>query len=427
MLKHKIYLVIYLFLIIFAPPVIPINIVILIASFTLLIILINYRSKAIDMLRASSIKHFILLLAIAVVYILFVIGSNIIFFSGDYYVNYITSIYRIVILIIMQLICITYVLLFCQKYKLSLRDILVSIVSAGAIQSLIALAALLFPSFKNLLIEVMIINTGSTAFFNENSYSYAYTYRYYGFSATLLDTFGYGTGIIAIISVFLAFKYNLGYLILFPICVIAPFLNSRTGLLVILVGLILLLPVLFKRFSLLRIIKVFILTIFAIITSVILYNILTKISPNTVHWVIDGFESIFNFVRGESYDRYSTADNLFSDDFWSLPPDLFFVFGAGHTVYGIKELGFHSDVGYINLLWLGGIIGLILILIPFIYLFIKSLIGSKNNSNIYLVLFIICSFFITMIKADLIGYNSGTILVLLICFSIINNKSQEGR
>lgn len=129
--------------------------------------------------------------------------------------------------------------------------------------------------------------------------------------------------------------------------------------------------------------------------------------------------------------QQNTAELLFSDKFWNIPTGLALVFGTGHTIYGAEGYS-HSDVGYINDLWMAGIVGCLMLYAAFALLFIKAFKGTKKLNIKCLILFFAAAILVFQVKANAIMFNAGinTILPLLffICFSEkqkCNSKSGE--
>lgn len=413
-------LVIFLFCAIFAPPFLPyINFLIPTSLFAIYQIIVKYQAKIIINL---SMKTFFILMLASYFIVFLTMGINALN-RGDEFINhYFTVIYRLLILIPLQLICIYYVLLEARKKKLAPADIIKHIIMAGLIQVIIGVIAFLNDSVKLLLIDVMQSNTGSDIYYNLNAYSYGFTYRHNGFAATLLDTFGYGTGIIAGLSMIVGFCTKPKYLLFAPILLLAPFLNARTGILIAFLGLILAFKEIFIKISMKKLIYISIISSVMLVFIFIIGYFIYRINPNTLLWVYDGFSSLFAFFSGGEVQQYSLADHLFADSFWEFPDTLTgILFGRGHTAYGIRSLiGFHSDVGYVNHIWLTGIFGTIFLYIPYIYIFWSSIKSSISREEKTTTIFFFISFFIMLVKADILGYNSGLFVSLLVSFSIIN-------
>ena len=127
----------------------------------------------------------------------------------------------------------------------------------------------------------------------------------------------------------------------------------------------------------------------------------------TAGWFQSGINSISNFLAGnKSYDNSNDAMSaLFNDDFWKLPPFPRVLIGTGHSLY-LAEGYNHSDVGYINEIWIWGIIGCVV----FYGTIIKQcgvLMRNKNQLYSFIGIFLMLSYFFFNINAAALGYKPG--------------------
>lgn len=103
---------------------------------------------------------------------------------------------------------------------------------------------------------------------------------------------------------------------------------------------------------------------------VLLTGIIFLRSPKTMQPTFKNIDSIskFLFTGQREPERSNTASLLFSKKFWTLPTFPEIIFGTGHTVFSVKGFA-HSDVGYVNGLWLCGILGVMILYSLFVKLF----------------------------------------------------------
>lgn len=142
-------------------------------------------------------------------------------------------------------------------------------------------------------------------------------------------------------------------------------------------------------------------------------------------WVSNGVDDLLAFLNGQ--DNGTDSVSKLTNTMWFLPESLFLLFGTGHTVY--EATGYsHSDIGYVNDLWLGGLIGSLLLYIPFIYMFLKAFRSKYHQLDRILVVFLLLSFFIANIKTVIISYNVGTsVTMLLVFFVIFNDRNYKDK
>ncbi|MNC45868.1 hypothetical protein D3C75_948580 [compost metagenome] len=157
--------------------------------------------------------------------------------------------------------------------------------------------------------------------------------------------------------------------------------------------------------------------------SIYLFNYISKTLPATISWVNNGFEDMYAFLTGQSTGLESVSK--LANTMWFFPDSFFFLlFGTGHTVY--QAVGYyHSDIGLINDLWLGGLVGLFLLYLPFVFIFFKTFSNRASSLNKVLTVFLLISFFTTNLKAVIVSYNVGTSIVLLLCFYLIYTGNLE--
>ena len=122
--------------------------------------------------------------------------------------------------------------------------------------------------------------------------------------------------------------------------------------------------------------------------------------------------------------QYNTAEILFSDRFWNIPTGLALVFGTGHSIYGAEGYP-NSDVGYVNDLWLGGIIGTLILYAAFALLFIKAFKNTKEINVRCLILFFAVAILVFQVKANAIMFNAGTNTILPMLFFICFQSKQK--
>ncbi|MGI2294935.1 hypothetical protein [Paenibacillus sp. GXUN7292] len=425
--------VLYLFCFIFAPPLVPkINFIFLVFAFSVLQLFRRKNRLVNSVFTQSGIKQFCYLMFLAYVYIGLVMLVGILFQDVGAS-NYIKTFYRFGLLIPITVTCVLYIIVRSKEMNYNFYDILHAIIKAGTIQAIIAILMFLDPSIKQLLVNIMFANTGDSLTQN----LWVYQRRLYAFSNSVLDSFGYGTGIIAALPLFLAKKRKTKYLLYIPVLLVVPFLNSRTGLIVFLLGIISVIPLYLIKANIKKLLKTSISVLMILICLSFGYKIMQNVNPMTTSWVENGITSFLTLLNISSeignigYTESTT--NLFSDRKWYVPGPIGLLFGTGHNVYEANGFN-HSDVGYINDLWLGGILGMILLYSPLFILLLKTALKQEQREIKYLLCFLFFAFLATNVKAYMINYNVGMAVTLLVAFSAVyfsekklNNSYKEGR
>lgn len=409
--RKELPLVIYIFLLLFAPPFFKdVNFLLILAVFSIIMLIFKYSDKIRLITKNKYLKKAIFLIGI---YYLWQIVSIIInALSGEIHLyNYAINFYSMLLVFPVAFICCLHVIFYCQDKKINFDGLIKIIIYAGLIQSVIAILAFLFPSVKEFLLNVMYENTGEKLYLN----TYHTTRRFFGFANNLLDSFGFGTGILAVLSLFYSVKNGKKWLLSVPFLLLVPLLNSRTGLLLFGIGFIVWIIYLLKNKLFNKYLKIF----FCLIVAVLVIISLTYVFyPDTINWIIDDFLSFFG-------NKHGTADVLFSARFWTLPNLFNIFFGSGIMVAafgGLGDyLGFTSDVGYIVEIWKTGIVGLVLMLALLFYV-VKVMLKNINKDYKYLVIFLCISVLVTNIKFYVYGYNPGIIVIMLFFLFLILEK-----
>lgn len=407
-LLSKIYFSIYLFFSLFAPPLLPdINIIIPLSIISLLILIFRYQKEFYIIIKSKILRNFILFIILYLFYLLSIILFNILIGEIVNITHYITFFYSFFLVVPTTLIVCIYIVSFCLKKRWNFDELITMFVIAGFFQGLITICTIISNNIKIFFVNLMYKNTNEVKLTS----SWLIERRFYGFANSMLDLFGLGTGIIASLPLFLyRIKRKIIYFI--PTLLIVPFMNSRTGLVIFAIALIMILIQIFfhrKKVSDL----ILIIALIIVIIMLILYMSIN--SPETISWILNDFSSFFSDTEG-------TATNLFSKNFWQIPNNIFHFFcGTGHSLYLASGYS-HSDVGYINDLWRQGIIGTILLYGAFFYLWSKGKKKSSNQREKNIFNLIMISFIVFLIKGSLFTYHPAMIIffsttIFKICFN----------
>lgn len=407
------FFVLYLFLIIFAPPFFPkINAVIIASFFSLLYMLLKFKKDLIDILRNKIIRTFLLFYLFFLLYLLYTLLIN--FYSIK---EVVLVSYRFLLLCPIYFICVIFIAIFAKNNNYSIDDIIKAICKAGIMQLGITLMCLSFPTFKKTLTEFQYFITGNQLLIKDG----AIQNRFNGFSESLLDSFGFGTGIIASLPLYLSYrKNNSKYFILSFLLLVVPFFNARSGLVIYFVLFLFSILSIFKlkKIDKMKYIKMYTITLVVFIISFFIFYL---VKPDYVNSMIKDFKSIIDYFLYGTLNQpgLNTAANLFSQRFWIIPNKLNeIVFGTGHTVFG-NNFYIQSDVGYINDIWLCGIFGMVILYGSFTYLFVKSMYVCKKSIYKYLIIGMFFSLIIFQIKGRAFMYSVGTAVMLIILICIV--------
>lgn len=401
--KTKLVLIIYIFLLLFAPPFIKsINMLLILSVFSAVCIVVKYRKNVKDILKLDVIKRLGILVFIYIGYYILTILINGVVTGKWHIYNYVINCYSMMLVGVFLLICALHIVLFCKDKNISLNDIIGLTIWAGLIQFLISFFALVIPEFKTFLINIMYKNTGDNIYIQE----WFTQRRFYGFANNLLDSFGFGMGILSVLPLFYSIRNGKKWLLASPLLLVSVILNSRTGLVVYALGVI----VWFIYIIASKKIKQYF-DILCVIMAMLLfaYLLIKEVAPSTIYWIRD---DMLSFVSS----KFGTADMLFGNDSWRLPGFWNTVFGVSINVAAFgglsSVLGFTSDVGYINEIWKTGLIGVFLTIFILLFTCGKTLKKSTKEYKYFMIFFILACL-VSNIKFNVISYNPGMACFML--------------
>lgn len=423
-IKIKISFIFYLFCFIFAPPIVPhINTFLIVAIYSAITILLRYKNEVKDIFKKSGMKLFAIGFATFFVYFLIIACINIAIGNRVNLSEYVITTYRFALIFPLALICILYIIIKCKEYKFKIEDIIFSFVLCGLLEFVIALVAFLIPVVHKVLIDTMYYFTRNDILLRPDLVKR----RFYGYANDMLDSFGYGVGLMAVLPVILSFRtQKIRYLFFTPCLLFLTFINARTGLFIFAIGFLCVIPMFFmmskkSQFKFAITFLGLILLLGLLLGLVYIFNRTAFTSSLT------DILSIFKFIfKGERRAHgYDTASVLFDPSGWYLPANwVSLLFGTGHTVFSVS--GFqNSDVGYINDLWLVGIIGTVILYSTFILLFYKVWKCSKDFLNKTVSLMLLTSLMLFQIKGRAIMANTGLLLTLTLTMAFIYLEFQK--
>lgn len=301
-----------------------------------------------------------------------------------------------------------------------------NILFVSILQSIIAVIAFIFPSFQDSLISAM--GTSNSEILVQLS-----DHRLYGFSSALT----YAMPVFQSMVMIFVLTSNLNLLnktIYSLLLAFSGLINARVTIVVILIGFILLLVYYFKN----PVLKI---ALFGALAITVLMFIqfdpinITTINTNnqTFEWILDGFNEIAMFLRGDfdqGYFSYVTNENVYV-----LPEGIHLMLGHGIRIMSRNNIfGVQSDVGYINDLWLGGIIYALLIygfVFRMLYLIRSKMLrlGHARNISNFSFAFMIMALLVLNFKGYIFSYNSVINILILVFLAVMvtDNNQQNSR
>lgn len=418
--RRNIFFSIYIFLVIFCPPIIPRLDVVLII-FSAAMIMLKYKASFMSVVVKSRMFFWVkVMIFLATYMILLPLPLSAFIYNDTVQIqHYISLVNRYGLLVVVDVVCGTYLFLELKSCGYKFEDFLKFTFYAGAIESFFSVSALIFPDVKRVLVLIMLQNTGSGLYSN----TWYTTVRAYGFANTLVDLFGLGICIIASICFLYGLFKEKKYIILSIFISISTVLNSRTGLIlyiVCIIGSILYLTVKGKiKYFLFGVALVALL--FMIFDAVMKSSILDEYTKSWINAGIQSFQELMENGKTES----DSMGVLFQEKKWILPDGIRLFIGTGHSRYEAKGYE-HTDVGYVNEIWMCGLIGAIGLYIMFIKFICSAVKRQKNILAQCIGLMVFLGYFIFNIKAVTFGYNPGASIVLLLLFAMNYFSKEKG-
>lgn len=246
----------------------------------------------------------------------------------------------------------------------------------GAIGSVISFACFLFPPLHSY-IKYTILNIQS------DNYLYWVNFRGYGLAEKLTSNYAYIQGTIFVIGCFYA-KENKWFLFFLPFILVSILFNARTGIVILILGLIL--------FVLSRSgFKTILLSIPCLLVFLFIPEIMSSmgLKSDTIEWVLILFSDMDNIATTGDVTQSGTGSKLFGT-MWILPETSSeWLIGKGYSLFR-HEVETSSDNGWILQLNYGGIIYMFfLYLIIFQILFRLYKIRRKSFALYCLFIFLI--------------------------------------
>lgn len=399
----------------FAPPIVPINFIILLSAYSIVMLLSIYRHKVITIINKSYIKKFTVLYFVFILYWLLIVIVNFVWGERIISSNYIMIIYQMMLMTPIMTSCITYIIAWSEELNFSLEQLVIHFILAGIIEGVISLLMFISPAIRQMLIQIM--ERGMKMEFN----GYILSRRVYGFANGVYDLFGWGTGLIAVLPLFISRNMQKKYIWFVPILLLPPLLNARTGLVMFVVGI--LIYILFlnnEKFQ--TVLKKICLLIAGILAGYLIFKWVQGSNTMVYEWIIEGVKAFWGTIsNNQNSDLRLSA--LFSDGFWRIPPFPDIIFGTGHNVYVTSAYAksatlyfTHSDVGYVNYLWMGGIVGSSILYGIYGFLFCFAIRNTVDRNNRWLLILFGGSVILFNIKAQAFTHCPATALIFSVLF-----------
>ena len=256
--------------------------------------------------------------------------------------------------------------------------------------------------------------------------------RGFGFSSNYLFSFPISQGISFIAALTLSFKKRYNYLFFTPFILFSIGVNARIGYSIILIFLVIIFFIFFSEILVLRFKKkIFLSILILVLITFLSYKIsfiILKLPllDKIIEWNYKGYLNFLDIIFGK--DLSGTLNILLKYHIF-FPKGLFgMLFGEAKYIFGSNSTIYHSDIGYVALLFYGGIFYSLLKYGSFALLFFKSI--SLKKKEKYVVIFLLSIFvgmMVAQFKGNIFSSNPAFRLVFFIfIFTLVEMKLKPG-
>lgn len=400
--KFNIFIILGFFILVYNPPILRINSMHLVGLFSWIYLCFNGTSKLKLSFSKEDVRSFRGFILIALYLLIFVCCLN-----SQSLASAAVPIYFILDIMPFGMALRSY----ASKYQLDTFWKVEMMLCAGVIQSITATLAFTIPSLQTFFVDRMV------AYGYSEVYTTLSTYRMYGFSNSLTSGTPIMQTMMAIVAIYMAQSQGRKFYFLAGTLLFSAVINARISVVVALVGVVAL--ILLGRYSIKKKIKYIFTILAAVIAFIYLFLPIVKdTSPLTYKWIISGVEEINLFSNATpSGGDYSFISYITDNERYTLPSGVSLLIGKGYAIMPSNNpSGIQSDVGYINDIWLGGILYVILTYSVFTKFMVKMI-----KSKIELISFVGLLFLITIpivnIKGTAYSMNAFMNFLVVIYFS----------
>ena len=423
---NKVAFLLVLFIYIYAPPLnfIPVGPNKFLIPVALTSLLFFFKSTTLKILKQKHITIAIFFMVISIIYAFIIDTSTVL--TSDLPVIQKNTYSQIIILIEVLPIALFLSIYAIRKLKLSLVEILSSLVTIASIQSFLAVIMLLLPKLRlYILTAILGYDPSKDKIFRPDLYSF----RSFGISQDYLFSFSIvqGIAIVCILSLCLSdfskYKYSL---LLIPILLLSIALNARIGFVPIVFFVVVTLIFALSR------LKIYLLSkflLFSLISCLTIYISIANVNfffdldvGKNLEWAADFFIQGQNFAQGS---KTKTGNfGKIQRNFLHLPTTTSArIFGEGRYVFSNSKSSLSSDVGYVRKIYFGGYLYSFLAYSTLIYLFLGS--QAKKQKDIFKPFFycLLLTVLVSQFKGDIFLPIPGfRIIFLLFLFAISERR-----
>ena len=279
------------------------------------------------------------------------------------------------------------------------------IIEVGFIASIISCVALLVPSFNDFLRSIQEELDKGMGMIGEQL-----KIRGFGFAYYLTSCYGFVQGLMASLCLLRLDKKHIRYVFYFITIALSVMINARTGLFPIAFTLFYFVLSSAIKFRIGQFIK------YALLLMLGYYVIAQVLSllPDVQEFIADFFEQLGSMFIEEEFEESAYSRMLvFPDTTMGL------LFGEGHDIFGEDHL-IHSDIGYVNQIFIGGLVFAVSLFIYELIIFVKIL--RRSDDKVFPTIFFLSLLLFIYKGGGLYQINAYVNLWMLFYYVLVHNQ-----
>ncbi len=257
-------------------------------------------------------------------------------------------------------------------------------------------------------------------------------YRNYGLAANMTATASFVQAVLALTALYRAVKGRKIWYAFFPLLALSANLNTRASIIFILAGMAAILVSQLWSRNIKEAGKFLIVAAVSVGVAFGGKYLVQVINPQTSAWLAKGMSQMADFVSGaEIEEGYEGGyfGMLGEMSGWAvLPRGIHLVFGEGRGIlWGHEEYGVHSDIGFVNDLWRGGILYSAAVIGLYI-LVLWKIMHSKTVSwqdGIFFSGFFLLVFLVNNVKGSFFIHSDVTAVIWMMIPALLWNRAEE--
>ena len=307
-------------------------------------------------------------------------------------------------------------------WNFDIRKKMKFILNVTMIQACITIIMLIVPNFRTVML--------SRFYQYGNGNQFTIAKRVYGIMSNYTFSGSIFHGFLATLSLTMGILYDKKFYLYIPFLILMIVLNGRTGLMIFFLGIIInIIYFAIKNKNTKKMLQ----SIFWIaIILLIALSILRRLKPESYDFLISGINDVMKYVIDS---EKSGNIKILTENFENNINMKTFLFGNGHRIQNSDDIpeNIHfeyeySDMGYLNDMYMGGIVYMLLLYLPLIrFVFSKSktvkLTEKEKALSGVIEIFSILVVFICNIKGEV--FRSGILIGIIVLSKIIVQDKKE--